>query len=175
MKQNKKAFSLLSLVLAVLMLLSSLTIIPVSAARISTDDEQLAADNLNWNIQLAGATDILDIPTTDEYSIEKGATTLKTVNGETCFSFDHTALFIKDIQNMLIKCDTFYVDYKVYFEKFPVGTRDGLTSDQYPIAIFTWVVDNNYDRSIRIDGQGNLFFTRYTSMPSNKVVPTVAS
>ena len=162
MKQNKKAMSSLSLVLAVLMLLSSLAIIPVSAARITTE-ESSEADNLNWTIQPKNATSIEEIEITDQYTLENKAATLQNVDGESCFAFNHSALFINDIQNMLVKCDTFYVDYKVYFEKFPVGGRDGLTSDQYPIAIFTWIVDNNYDRSIRIDSKGNLFFTRNTS------------
>lgn len=155
MKKNRTFRSLLALLLTFLFLVSSVVAIPATAAETSKQDD------LKWDIDLSKGT---PIPGTNDYTARLDSTTsLTQLNGENCLKFSHSAFFIDDTQNQLVQCDTFYVDYKTYFESFPVGTRDNLTSDEYPIAIFTWIVDNSYDRSIRIDSQGNLFYTRYTN------------
>ncbi len=145
-----KAKQTLSLLLAFLFLVSAVIIVPAAAK---------AEDDLKWEIDLSRGDTIAD---GEGYHVRNGAE-LVSYDGEKCLKFTCHNLFIEDTQNKLVKCDTFYVDYDVYFAAFPVGTRDGLTSDQYPIAIFTWIADSDYSRSIRIDSQGNLFYTRYTT------------
>lgn len=159
MKINRFFRPVVSMVLTFLCLSYSIVSVPEIVA------ESLIQDDLKWEIDLSKGT---PIPNTDSYVAKLDATTALTqFDGENCLKFSHSTFFIDDLKNQLAQCDTFYIDYKIRFESFPVGIRDNLTSDEYPIAIFTWIANNDYSRSIRIDSQGNLFYTRYTDSAIN--------
>jgi hypothetical protein len=163
-----KACKSLSLFLALLMLLSCLVVVPAAAK------EEKEIPTIVWEFDVESIENGTQGKETDQYLLDTKGNQIVEKDGEKCFSVNKNILTIKDKNNDLVRQTTFYVDFDIKFDAFPSGMHDATyTVDEYPMALFTWVVHKEdgrnpvYDRSIRIDSKGNLFYTRNTGHSMN--------
>jgi hypothetical protein len=152
------------------MLLSCLVILPTAAE----EEEKKAIPSVVWEFDVESIENGTLQKETDQYSLDTKGNSIIEMDGSKCFSVNQQILTITDKNNDLVRQTTFYVDFDIKFDSFPSGMHDATyTVDEYPMALFTWVVrkeggkGSDYDRSIRIDSKGNLFYTRNTGHSMN--------
>lgn len=157
-KFNTNMRRIISVILSLSFVISCFIVISASA----TEEDK----SVNWKLDLEAMKDLSDTCGNTAIRLEANSTQKVMFDNTACLSVNRSRYAIHDLENRLAWQTTFHVDFDIFFDSFPVGVREGLTTDEYPMSFFTWVITQttfpNYDRGIRIDSKGNLFFTRDT-------------
>ena len=151
---------ILAAVLALLMLSSGLSLLPISAVDI---EEEPMSDFL-WELDFNKMTDISDNMGNADYTIEGKNVNLTDAHGKKALGVvnKNCSYVITDVNSLLDDYDTFSIEADMYFETYPSGSaNNGKTPNEYPMSFVTWITGESADksptyRSIRIDGDGYL-------------------
>ena len=160
MSTNRK-ISLLSLLLALLMLSGSFVAIPTAA--VSLNEEVETMDDILWELEFDKMADATDNLGSTEYTLSKGdGVDLYEMGGQKCLGIKSSSsnYYIEDTNNVLKEYEAYYIEADMYFESYPSGESGGKTPRTYPMSFMTWMTygdskDPQYG-SIRIDDEGYL-------------------
>ena len=160
MKANFK-ISLLSLLLAMLMLGGSFAVIPTAAVSLNEDVEVI--DDILWELEFDKMANALDNRGSTEYTLSKAnSVDLYETDGQKCLGIKASdgAFFIEDTNNVLKDYEAYYIEADMFFESYPSGESGGKTPHAYPMSFMTWITHNEAQNptygSIRIDDEGYL-------------------
>lgn len=153
--------SMLSLLLALLMLGGSFVAIPTAA--VSLDEDTKKIDDILWELKFDKMVDVTDNLGSTEYTLTKGnSTALYEIDGQKCLGIKESAdaYFIEDTNNVLKDYEAYYIEADMFFESYPSGETSGKTPHNYPMSFMTWITHNASQSpsygSIRIDDEGYL-------------------
>ena len=158
MKHNQLKMRALALVLVLVMLVSSVLVMPTAAIDI---EEQPLPDFL-WELDFNKMTDAFDNRGSTDYTLEGKNVKLLDAHGKKALGVVNGSCqyFINDINNLLNKYETFSMEADMYFEAYPTGEAGGKNSHEYPLSFMTWITSGETGaptyRSIRIDDEGYL-------------------
>ncbi len=159
--KTKRKLSLLSLLLAVLMLGGSVFSVPATA--ISLDEDAENVDDILWELEFDEMADALDNLGSTEYTLIKGSgTELYEIDGQKCLGIRSAngTYFIEDTNNVLKDYEAYYIEADMFFESYPSGEAGGRTPRTYPMSFMTWITQGRSSEpqygSIRIDDEGYL-------------------
>jgi hypothetical protein len=158
---GKRKISLLSLLLALLMLGGCFVAIPTAAVSLNEDVETL--DDILWELEFDKMADVLDNLGSTEYTLSKGnSTDLYEMDGQKCLGIKEAdgTYYIEDTNNVLKEYEAYYIEADMYFESYPSGEAGGHTPRTYPMSFMTWITSSETGSpqygSIRIDDEGYL-------------------
>jgi len=159
--KTKRKISLLSLLLALLILGGSFAAIPATA--VSLNEEVETVDDILWELEFDKMAHALDNLGSTEYTLSKGNdTTLYEIDGQKCLGIkeSNSTYFIDDTNNVLKDYEAYYIEADMFFESYPSGETSGKTPRTYPMSFMTWITFNEAQNptygSIRIDDEGYL-------------------
>lgn len=157
---NKKHLSvkMTALLLVLLMILSSIIVLPTAAVDIN---EEPLPDFL-WELDFNKMSSITDNRGSTDYTLSGQNVKLTDAHGKKSLGVvnGNCQYLINDVNNLLNQYDTFSIEADMFFESYPSGEAGGKTSHQYPMSFLTWITGGSTGaltyRSIRINDEGYL-------------------
>ena len=157
----KRGISVLSLLLAFIMLGGSFAAIPASA--VSLNESAETVDDILWELEFDKMANVLDNLGSKEYTLSKNSSVdLYEIDGQKCLGIKAAdgAYFIEDTNNKLKDYEAYYIEADMFFESYPSGEAGGKNPHNYPMSFMTWITHNEAQSptygSIRIDDEGYL-------------------